>query len=462
MNSRLSGISRLPGRFPEGPNRRGNALVVTLLITMALTGLVFGALMATQTETRISSNQSMQQKAFYLAERGVEESIAYLSQLGQPLGGSGPSGSGPVALFSEVTAGEGRYTAWADPLDSSLGSSTRFVAITVRSTLDGAGVSKAIQVKLGQQNFSRFAYFTNIETSPGGGSIWFTGNDEFFGPVHTNDDLHISDNPIFHDEVTSSGDEIIYYHGGPPTDDPVFDEGYDLDVPEIPLPSNTDLLKSKAQEPDGLYLTGNPVSVTMLYDAGTDEGKMLVSINGGGPALYDIPTNGVFFVDGKIELEGELKGQMTIGCDGDIEIMDDVVYHTDPRSDPTSTDLLGIVAEGDVFMDGDQYGENVDVGDETIMAVIMALDESWTVENYNSGSPRGNLVVYGGLIQERRGPVGTFNPWTSEIVTGYAKDYSYDPRLMDNPPPFFPTTGEIDKIAWREVDPSSDITENVW
>jgi hypothetical protein len=33
---------------------------------------------------------------------------------------------------------------------------------------------------------------------------------------------------------------------------------------------------------------------------------------------------------------------------------------------------------------------------------------------------------------------------------------------MDNPPPAFPTTGQIEKIAWTEIDPSSDISRNVW
>jgi acyl-CoA synthetase (AMP-forming)/AMP-acid ligase II len=34
------------------------------------------------------------------------------------------------------------------------------------------------------------------------------------------------------------------------------------------------------------------------------------------------------------------------------------------------------------------------------------------------------------------------------LATGYAKDYYYDARLADNPPPFFPTTGGYDRISW--------------
>ncbi len=442
------------------PDSRGNALVVTLLITLALSGLVMGALMASQTETRLSSNTSMQQKAFYLAERGMEQSIAFLAQMGQPLVGSGADGGGPVVLFADVEAGEGRYTVWADPMDNNSGRSTRFVALTVRGTLDGSGVSRAMQIRLGQQNFSRYAYFTDIETSASGGTIWFTGNDEFFGPVHTNDQMHIAGDPIFHEEASSGAADVDYYNGGPPQDDPVFEMGLNLNADNIQLPPNTDLLRAKGLSADGLDFTGT-AAIEMRLDAG-GEGILRVRVNGGAAVDYPLPVNGVCFVDGKVELKGTLKGQLTVACEGDIEIMDNCVYNTDPRLDPTSTDILGIVADGDVYMDGYAYGANVDTADETVMAAIMTLDESFTVENYNSGSPRGNLVIYGGLIQYRRGPVGTFNGSTGQIITGYAKDYSYDPRLMDNPPPAFPTTGDIDKLSWQEIDPSQDITANYW
>jgi len=70
--------------------------------------------------------------------------------------------------------------------------------------------------------------------------------------------------------------------------------------------------------------------------------------------------------------------------------------------------------------------------------------------------------VYGGIIQKKRGAVGTFNSGSGAIVTGYEKNYSYDPRLMDNPPPAFPTTGQVEKVAWNEIDPSTDISRNFW
>ncbi len=461
MNCTSSATSKAVNKRSEFLANDGNAMVITLLITLALSGLVLGALMSSQTESRLSSNTNTTQQAFYLAERGMEESIAFIAQLGQPLVGSGVDGNGPVQIFNDKDVGTGTYSAWADPMDGNGGQSTRFVAVTVRGTMDGTGVSRSMQIRLGQQNFSRYSYFTDLESSSGGGTIWFAGSDEFFGPVHTNDQLHISNSPIFHDEVSSGAGDIDYYHGGPPQDNPVFDMGVLLNQPTISLPMDTNMLQAKGAAASGLSFTGNPVAIEMFVDAGTGDGMLRVRI-GGGSTDYPVPSNGVCFVNGKAEVKGVLKGQLTIGSSGDIEIMDNCLYDTDPRADPSSTDLLGLVSDGDVYMDGDPYGANTDTADETVMAAIMALDESFTVENYSSGSPRGNLVIYGGLIQKRRGPVGTFNPSSGNTVSGYSKDYSYDPRLMDNPPPAFPTTGEIDKISWAEIDPSTDITANHW
>jgi len=60
------------------------------------------------------------------------------------------------------------------------------------------------------------------------------------------------------------------------------------------------------------------------------------------------------------------------------------------------------------------------------------------------------------LIQEQRGPVGTFNSWGK--ASGYTKQYYFDTRMsIGNPdlgrvlPPYFPTTGKYIKLYWREL-----------
>jgi hypothetical protein len=295
-----------------------------------------------------------------------------------------------------------------------------------------------------------------MEKNPGGTTIWFSTGDDIHGPVHTNDQLHIYGSPIFYDEVATAASSIDYYHGGPPQDNPDFRDGITLDASIIPLPANTDMLLNEANHADGLKLAGNPVKLDFLVD-GSGNPSIQVKI-GGSTSILSYPANGVIYVNGSAEIEGTIRGQLTVGCDGDIRVVDNIVYYTDPRNDPTSTDFFGIVSERNVIVADNTA--NRDSADETIMAAIMALNTSWTVQNYNYGSPRGKLIVFGGVIQNKRGPVGTFNSYGTS--TGYEKDYTFDERLLDNPPPAFPTTGQVEKVSWKELDPSSDISLNFW
>jgi Tfp pilus assembly protein PilX len=441
-------------------NEDGAALVIVILIMLALTAIVMGVSSISVNETQIASNEMLDKRAFYLAEAGAEKSIKYLAQLSTPFRGTGTLRDQPYRLLNDVSLyGEGTVTTWLDPLDSNTGNPTRFVAVTVRATLNGTGMTKVLQVKVGQQNFSRYAYFSDLEKDPSGTTIWFVTKDVFYGPLHTNDQMHIYGDPTFHEEASSAAASIDYYNGGPPNDEPQFLGGLALNASRIPLPTNTSMILNKANESGGLKLTGSPVYIKFIVD-GSGNRSLSVSINGGAFSTMAYPSNGVIYVQGTTQVEGKVKGQVTVGCNGDIRIMDNVVYNTDPRVDPTSSDLLGLVSDANVKMAN--VAANTDVADETVMAAIMALNTSWTVESYNSGSPRGKLIVYGGIIQKQRGAVGTFNGSTGAIVTGYEKNYSYDPRLMDNPPPAFPTTGQIEKIAWTEVDPSADISRNFW
>jgi Tfp pilus assembly protein PilX len=441
-------------------NEQGTTLVIVILIMLALTAIVMGVSSISVNETQIATNEMLDKQAFYLAEAGTEKSIKYLAALSTPFRGTGPNKDQPYQLLNNVSLyGKGTVTSWLDPLDSNTGNPTRFVAVTVRATLNGSGMSKVLQVKVGQQNFSRYAYFSDMEKNPSGTTIWFVTNDEFFGPLHTNDQMHIYGNPIFHEEASSCASSIDYYNGGPPSDNPQFLGGLTLNASTIPLPANTSMILNAANEAGGLKFAAATVSIKFLVDAGGNR-SLSVSTNGTTWTSYAYPTNGVIYVTGTAQVEGKVKGQVTIGCSGDIRIMDNIVYNTDPRIDPTSTDLLGLVAEQNVIMWNSTA--NLDVADETVMAAIMALNTSWTAQNYDSGTPRGKLIVYGGIIQKKRGAVGTFNAGTGAIVTGYEKNYSYDPRLMDNPPPAFPTTGQVEKVAWNEVDPSTDISRNFW
>ena len=71
----------------------------------------------------------------------------------------------------------------------------------------------------------------------------------------------------------------------------------------------------------------------------------------------------------------------------------------------------------------------------TIDAAILALTQSFVVNNYKVGSAEGPLTLYGSIQQNARGPVGTFSG--SSLTSGYQKHYTWDPHLDFTSPPSY-------------------------
>jgi len=137
---------------------------------------------------------------------------------------------------------------------------------------------------------------------------------------------------------------------------------------------------------------------------------------------------------------------------------------------------MTVVAAGDVVIQGDLASKNFD-GGESILGVftsagdirignnapdelvvdgfVMAsgTQKVFTVDNYYSGSYRGQVHLRGGMITNYYGAFGTFS-WDGSM-TGYGRDFRYDRRGLI--PPYFPltqrySTDEPDPmvLAWRE------------
>ena len=185
---------------------------------------------------------------------------------------------------------------------------------------------------------------------------------------------------------------------------------------------------------------------------------------------YNSNVRGVVTFNGTVGVSGTLRGRETLYAKGGtIVLLDDQRDAYDP-SLGTCADILGLLADNNVvvadnaintpqqFTGGSSYKSFDDSQDMYIQAVIMALNTSFTVQNYGSGPTnalncagswdgRGCLYVTGGLIQQDRGPVGMSNGW------GYVKQYTYDRCAAVKPPPYFPTTGRFQDNRYFELDP---------
>ena len=149
---------------------------------------------------------------------------------------------------------------------------------------------------------------------------------------------------------------------------------------------------------------------------------------------------------------GGLAGQLTIGADDNIIITNNVTYH----SFPAGNDLPGLVATnyveiphpGTTTCDKHNNCTTTYSGMQnlTIDASILALKHSFYVQNWDQGPSLGTLTVNGGIAQVFRGPVATSSG--GNIVTGYAKAYSYDARMAYMSPPYFATPAIV---SWHKT-----------
>lgn len=88
-----------------------------------------------------------------------------------------------------------------------------------------------------------------------------------------------------------------------------------------------------------------------------------------------------------------------------------------------------------------------------IYAAMYAATEVFGFEDYDRGSYKGgDIVLYGSITQQYRGPVGTFSG--NNMSTGYNKKYSHDPRMLVDAPPFYPNPSDIGWLSsrWNETE----------
>ncbi|MDQ2890357.1 MAG: hypothetical protein M3R65_07355 [Gemmatimonadota bacterium] len=181
-------------------------------------------------------------------------------------------------------------------------------------------------------------------------------------------------------------------------------------------------------------------------------------------------TKGVIYVSGTTGVSGTLRARVTLYATGNVAILRDTKYVTDPSLNNCTADMLGIISGNNIyvadnalqdppFIPGLGYKNMDDTKDVFLQGVMMALKTAFGAENYTNGpndvngcegtnNGRGCLYLTGGIIQQQRGPVGLSDG------TGFAKRYSYDKCALYNPPPYFPTTGRYTDNRYYEIDPA--------
>jgi Tfp pilus assembly protein PilE len=416
-------------------NNKGFALIFSLILSTIIVAIIASLAAIASGDLTLAAKTTNNIRAYYMAEAGLAKKYIDIRN------GNFSSINGTITY-----TGSNLGTFTANVVQTAGGV---FPTYDITAVGTYKSVSKTLRLTVRQFSYSRYIYLTNRETRDGV-RIWFIGGDIVRGPLHTNGQLNIYNDPTFEGPVSSVSTSINYYHGPPPEDNPDFQETLTLGAPYISLPTSAELITSvrtASQQADGVYLTGDSV-ITLLSD-----GTMRVTNNDQDweNHIMPIPANGALYVDsGRVYLSGVLSGVLTVATNNNIYITNNILYASDPRTNPESGDTLGLVSQNNVIISSSApYNLEID-------AYIIALNESFYLQNYTYGL-KGTLTLYGGITQVERGPVGTFNASTGAKASGYTKDYVYDERFEDSAPAFFPPARDSDgrivylKTRWMEL-----------
>jgi hypothetical protein len=300
---------------------------------------------------------------------------------------------------------------------------------------------------LRQKTWAEYAMWMNSNNG-----IYFKDGEKFYGKVHSNERLGFSGNPEFFDTCTSAASTYI---GS--TADCIFHKGFTMNVTAQTLQTVdfTRLLSKATLTLEGqteiTFKNGN------LLVTNSRQGWTRYAITNSAPQVVYVKnatTGSSSTRPGDCRLGGTLDGRVTVVCERDAYITNHIVYAVDSKTNMLSDDALGIITKRDIAVTTDAPN------DLKIYAHMMTTgqydpnsdtDGSFGVVNYSTGNPRGQLMIHGGLIQDCRGAVGTFNTGTGQTTHGYYKNYTYDSRFKIDPPPEYPPLDDALVFGtWKE------------
>jgi cytoskeletal protein CcmA (bactofilin family) len=221
-------------------DERGIALMVVLLVVVAVAAIVGGAALLGSGTAIINKNEARQSVLETAADAGLEEARSAIN-------GNRTLYPPPDSGFRTLEAGAAVYAAdgsaipnvsrwlYVGPSGVTSGQYGVFGSI-VAVTQDVQGDRVVRRGDVNQESFSKYAYFTTQE-----GSIQFANGDQIFGPVHSDDDIHIAASGATFFGPVSTARTIVGRQYG------TYKQGFKEHAPNIPMPGTADLAKLKSQ-----------------------------------------------------------------------------------------------------------------------------------------------------------------------------------------------------------------------
>lgn len=337
--------------------------------------------------------------------------------------------------YDDVDFGNGDFDVDVEVLDAWLN------IRKLTTTGNYGGVSKTIEVIFKPSSFAKFAYLSISDPT----NLYWSNKDTIWGPFHSQGNIKAYRHPVFYGKATTNG--TVQYYQTEALDAPMFYGGFESGVNLTFPPNGLDNLQSMANDDghvfsgkDTVYLTFAGDSVKFRYEYSAKDSTVLAS---------SFAPNGVIYADNSIlRLQGEVKGQLTVACNGtapkgNIYLDDNITYQTDPRINPNSKDLLGIVSKNNVLITKNAANESsIDVH-ASVYCEKGGFGAGWS----SFTEPNGNINLLGGIQNYSRVQIGVI---AGSEIWGFNRRYKYDERLMIASPPGYPGTGLLEIVSWFE------------
>jgi len=204
ISHRQRGCTRVPGRTRRP--RRGIALIFVLVFVIAMAALAMSSIFMASNANLLARSYDKERNLKYAAEAalaiGKSRVNADPSVLIMPVG----KHDVPILEHQRIIGADGepipdvKVNVYVGPTGSTSGQAGRFASI-VAEARDSRNNGFIRRLELTQESFAKFAYWSNDESN-GGSVIYFNNADELWGPVWSNDMIHVgSGGAVFHDEV---------------------------------------------------------------------------------------------------------------------------------------------------------------------------------------------------------------------------------------------------------------------
>lgn len=318
------------------------------------------------------------------------------------------------------------------------------------------GKERTVEIVLEPENFAIFGNFYNVM-----GGVWWATGDTLQGRFHTNDYLNCYGDPVFMGPTTTAKTIKLYdkyshpeFHGGKKEKiDPIPLE-FDTSVIRIAAYTNGKIFRDTTNKGKATYVDLNFQSDgTVTYKLKIGTGAWTAPKN---VPLNSLAPNGVIYVEkGNIIVQGTLNGRATIvasqkGPDaslGQIQIANSIQYAVNPLDDPTSDDMLGMIAENKVRVLFDNSR-----GDINIHGSIFSQKDGLVIDSYSSYTKAYKMNFVGGMIGHKVQPTAKYKlvagKWVP--VNGYSYVHKFDKRFIKVRPPYFPGTKYYRVVSWYE------------